>query len=354
MRQIHNIIIFITGIAVLIAVAIRQHNNEQLAKNVTLATEDSLIINTTESGKDFHGYAGKVPLEIHISNGIITQVIALPNSETPDFFNHASAILNSWDGLTIAEAKALKVDAVSGATYSSRAIINNVKAGLEEAEAYTGTPPSNPTPEINVTTAPDSIANWAALAVLLMAMTLPLFLRNRWYRNAQLVLNIAVLGLWSCTFINYRLLVSAVSNGLDPLTSYLPTLMLIAAFVYPLFGKKNYYCNNICPLGSAQELTAKIPVRKLTVNRRVADILTWFREILWAALMILMAFGIWADWMNYEPFSAFAFTAASAGIIIFAITILIISIFVPRAYCRFACPTGTLLKSVPSFKKLHK
>ena len=45
---------------------------------------------------------------------------ALPNSETPDFFHEASALLTRWDGKTTEQALAMKVDGVTGATFSSK------------------------------------------------------------------------------------------------------------------------------------------------------------------------------------------------------------------------------------------
>ena len=36
-----------------------------------------------------------------------------------------------WNNMKVNDAKNLKVDAVTGATYSSEAVIKNVKAGLD-------------------------------------------------------------------------------------------------------------------------------------------------------------------------------------------------------------------------------
>ena len=43
-------------------------------------------------------------------------------------------MLNAWDGLTIKAAKSKKVDAVTGATFTSEALIENVKQGLDYYE----------------------------------------------------------------------------------------------------------------------------------------------------------------------------------------------------------------------------
>ena len=50
--------------------------------------------------------------------------------ETPDFFAEVKPLLSKWNGKTINEAQQLKVDAISGATFSSRGVIGNMKRGL--------------------------------------------------------------------------------------------------------------------------------------------------------------------------------------------------------------------------------
>jgi uncharacterized protein with FMN-binding domain len=47
----------------------------------------------------------------------------LKNSETPEFFAQASKLLTAWNGKTVDDAQKMKVDGVSGATYSSRGIL---------------------------------------------------------------------------------------------------------------------------------------------------------------------------------------------------------------------------------------
>lgn len=99
----------------------------------TLRTEKdgTQVIITTEIGKSFDGFAGAVPVEIYLKDGQITQIVPLENEETPDFFKKACAILPKWTGKSVKEALGTKVDAVSGATFSSEALMYNVKCGLE-------------------------------------------------------------------------------------------------------------------------------------------------------------------------------------------------------------------------------
>ena len=56
--------------------------------------------------------------------------------------------------------------------------------------------------------------------------------------------------------------------------------------------------------------------------------------------------GVTAKWMDYELFTAFIWQTANVVVIVFALVMLVLAVFVPRPYCRFVCPTGTLLKII--------
>lgn len=93
------------------------------------------VVNTTEIGKDVIGYNGATPLKVSIKDGKIIKVEFLPNQETPKYWNAAvKHFQGKWDGKTVKEAKTLKVDGRTGATYSSDAIKENVKRALEYYE----------------------------------------------------------------------------------------------------------------------------------------------------------------------------------------------------------------------------
>lgn len=279
------------------------------------------------------GYAGPVPLDIYISDGKIVDIESLQNAESPNFFRRAEALFAQWIGKTPEEALAMNVDAVSGATYSSNAIISNVYAGLAY---YQGSGHNNQK------SVPLKI--WIALAVTLSACIVPLFVRNKVYHSVQLISNVIVLGFWAGQFLDYALILKYTSDGFTWPAALIAIVMLIAAFIYPLFGRPQHYCNHICPLGSAQQLMAEICGYKVKLSSNVLKCLDWFRKILWAVLMLLL----WADcltgWMDLELFQAFLLESASWGIIIGAAIFILLSAVVARPYCRFVCPTGSLFK----------
>lgn len=99
---------------------------------VKLAGKDAgTLISTERFGRSIKGYAGEVPLLLYIkADGRVGSIYPLPNYEDTRFFERAATILHQWDNLPAADALSKKVDAVSGATYSSTAIIAGVQAAL--------------------------------------------------------------------------------------------------------------------------------------------------------------------------------------------------------------------------------
>ena len=327
------------------------------ADNDTLSVmpDGAIVVNTRLLAKDVQGYGGPVPLRIHVSkSGVVDSIVAEPNAETPDFFNHASTLFGQWQGKTVDEAAAMEVDAVTGATFSSRAIIANVQRGLAYAKQHAalGNAP-DATGSVDVSGASASSGGFTlggivALIVVLMGAVVPLFVKNRRWHYVQLSLNVIVLGLWTGTFVSYTLLMRLFSGGVSLATLgtlAAPLLMVLVAILYPLAGRPGHYCAHVCPFGSAQELAGKLTRRKPRISPRLNRALNVFRNVLWGVLMVLMLTATWTAWMDYELFTAFLYTSASAWVIALAVLFLVLSIWVPRPYCRFVCPTGSLLRS---------
>lgn len=98
--------------------------------------DGATVVNTTTLAKDVKGFKGQTPVKIHIKKGKVVKIEALKNRETPQFFGKAKAVLAKFEGLRVSKAAKLKVDGVTGATYSSKALVQNVQAGLKYYEAH--------------------------------------------------------------------------------------------------------------------------------------------------------------------------------------------------------------------------
>ena len=102
--------------------------------NVMRKTADgTTIVNTSSLCPNVRGFRGPTPLEVYFKKGKVLRVVALPNQETPKYFQKVKTeLLGKWNGMTAAKASKANIDGVTGATFSSKAVKANVKA----AEAY--------------------------------------------------------------------------------------------------------------------------------------------------------------------------------------------------------------------------
>ncbi len=324
--------------------------NSDRGSAVTATENGATVIDTTTLAPDISGYGGPVPVAVTIQGGIVADVRpVLPNDETPLFFGtlDEAGLWKKWNGMPVEVAVTARVDAVTGATYSSNAAIANVRTALATAastevllEAAVGTPKARTV---------------IAFLVILAAAVVPLVTRSRKVRTALLTLDIAVLGIWNGLFLSHARMIGWVGAGLRGTWADVgaATLLLVLAFLYPLFGRPQHYCLQVCPFGAAQELAGRIPARRWRLSPRLVRALTAFRRLLWGALMLSLWTGLWADWLDWELFAAFAFHAAPPLLLALAVAVLVLAVFVPRPYCRFACPTGTLFKLAESNEKVN-
>ena len=90
------------------------------------------VINTTNLGKDVKGFNGPTPIKLYIKNEKVERLEFLQNQETPQYYTRVKEVfVNKWSGKKVKDARNLQVDAVSGATYSSKAVIKNVQLALD-------------------------------------------------------------------------------------------------------------------------------------------------------------------------------------------------------------------------------
>ncbi len=320
---------------------------EAPANAIRTAEDGALVVNSASLAPKVSGYGGSVPVEVTVRDGRVEGVRpVLPNDESPLFFGtlEEAGLWKAWNGLSVTVAATSHVDAVTGATYSSTAAIANVRAALAAVEGQ-GTSSER--------RAPPPLRTVAALTLLLATAILPLATRSRAVRTALLVLDIVVLGFWNGLFLSHARLIGWIGAGLSGgIVEVAFALLLVAmAFLYPLFGRSSHYCLQVCPFGAAQELAGRIPVRKWCLSPRLVRVLTAFRRLLWGALMLALWTGLWADWLDWELFAAFAFRSAPPLLLALAAVVLVLSVFVPRPYCRFVCPTGTLFKLAEANRK---
>ena len=104
-----------------------------IANDDTMTKENGVyIINTTELGKNIEGYNGPTPLKVYINKNKVEKIEFLKSMESPKYYAKVKkALMDKWNNMKVNDAKKLQVDAVTGATYSSEAVIKNVQLALD-------------------------------------------------------------------------------------------------------------------------------------------------------------------------------------------------------------------------------
>lgn len=98
-------------------------------------TQQPQVVYTGEIGKKVIGYNGPTPLKITIERGKIAAIEVQDNQEGPQYLQRATAkVFPQFIGKTVAQGLALEADAATGATYTSEALIKNIRLGLQQVK----------------------------------------------------------------------------------------------------------------------------------------------------------------------------------------------------------------------------
>lgn len=127
--------IIIAAIMLLVAgtVSLDARTKKSTKKAKASATQ---VIYTGDIANKVIGYNGTTPLNITVKNGVIENIEVLPNQESPGYLKRAKdKVLPQYIGKTVNEAKKLNADIATGATYTSKALIQNIQMGLDKAKS---------------------------------------------------------------------------------------------------------------------------------------------------------------------------------------------------------------------------
>lgn len=293
------------------------------------------------------GYGGPTPLRIALSTDKkIINVTMLPeNDETPSYIKRVTrkGIFESWNTLTVEEALDKKVEAVSGATMSSEAIIETMQHRLAMVNNSSFEKPFDWM---------KLLSNIAVLLVICLALYsyyYPQKAKN--IRLLLLSLSTLILGFWQGKMLSLASDYNWIINGINWSASWTLILILGISVALPLISGKSFYCTYLCPYGALQELIGKVTKRKIVIPEKLRTILLRLRPVYLILIVAALLGGVSLDLANFEPFAAFAIQSASTSVLILGGFFLGLSVFVSRPWCKFFCPTGTLLTQFNRKKK---
>ncbi len=282
------------------------------------------------------GFGGKLRVVVGISpEGKIAGIELGENYESVGFIERVrnEGFFKKWNGKSVTDAAVAEVDTVSGATMSTRAIKSMLALNLSK---YSGS-------EFQANSSETEPLWLAVIVFLLLAYSLFAFFfpqKTAKFRILHLVILAVILGFIGGSALSIESFKNWLTTGNIALV---PLVILCAALIIPIVSGKNFYCNFVCPFGALQELLGKIPLPKKSFPPKFMKGVAVFKTILLVLIYSAMVSGLFTDLTVFEPFSAFKFEVAALTSLIIAALFLIISLFISRPWCRFFCPTGTLI-----------
>lgn len=318
---------------------------------------DSALLASMAAVSGVSGYAGPINLALGIDrNGQLLGVRYLESGETPAYIAGIHRWLGSLAGMDLADAPLTleRVDGISGATVTSRAVletINRAAAITSRAAFGTATPPEPESTGVVL-----GVGFWATLALLIAALAVHLS-GNQRARLALLAASLAVLGLWLNTPITEIDLANlSLGNAASPAENPQRWLLLgFAAVTALLFGP--IWCGMLCPFGALQELASRLG-RLLGVrsypDRRIDRTARFIRILILAGMLI----AVWSSgdpgWAYFDPMQQVFGERLGGWLVVLAVATLLVSLVYVRFWCSYFCPVGALLALGNRFAPLQR
>tara|TARA_Y100001934_G_scaffold282671_1_gene397561 strand:+ start:1972 stop:3291 length:1320 start_codon:yes stop_codon:yes gene_type:complete len=311
------------------------------------------VVRTMPDASNIIGYCGTTDTMVALKADGNVKGINVRSSE--DTVKHAEDVMldwsfkRIWNGMTWSEVaemdlEAAGIEGVSGATLTSMAVARGVVHRFAAGEGR----------EAKIT------PQWELEDLgLLGAIVLGIFLSftklrgrvraRRWFQLFVL----GYIGLISGDLLAQSLLAGWTKSGIAWQLAPGMVLFVAAVLIVPWGTQKPVYCQQICPHGVVQEWILRWRPKNwhVAINLDLHRGLLWLPGLLLGFVAILVMLPISFDLAGLEPFDAYLLTSAGTATICVAIVGLIASCFIPKAYCRYGCPTGALLETIRSHGK---
>jgi len=143
--------------------------------------------------------------------------------------------------------------------------------------------------------------------------------------------------------VSQAFLAGAAQHGLPWKSAFGLSALTLAALFVPLTTRRQVYCHQLCPHGALQQLVKGKVCSPRTLPRKLDRVLRLIPFLLLSLAIMTAVLGWPINLASIEPFDAYLFRVAGVGTISVAVIGLVVSLFVPMAYCRYGCPTGMML-----------
>ena len=205
-------------------------------------------------------------------------------------------------------------------------------------------------------------APWTEIALLMLLLTVAMtaFVRKdarlRW---VALLSTFVYLGFVNGTFLSVSHITNFMKQGPGLFLNDLPLLILVVFTLVTTVFWGRVFCSSLCPFGALQDILERIVPRRWrrSLPQWLHDRALWLKYVILAGLIVMaVAYAELSVFQYFEPFGTLFYQSQS--LLLWGILSVFVagSIFVPRFYCRYACPLGASLGviSIAAFWKIKR
>jgi len=289
------------------------------------------------------GYSGDMLVALLVDTlGTIEDIRVIKEQETPSFLAKVirNGLLIQITGTSYSQLfeSGNGIDIISGATYTSEAIIECARKGTRLiAESELGLE----VPEEYRTRFTAGIPELALILLYIIAFTgiYTHFKYKKMLRWFTLIAGLVILGFWFSVPLTLSRINLFLMGFWPDWHDNLYWYILVPGFVIiVLVTRKNVYCSWICPLGCIQDGLGLMGPAKSRFSGKVNNVMKWIqRGIAWGAILLALYYRNPVQ-VNYEIFGvSLSLTGATY---LFAMTgiFFIASVFIKRPWCNYLCP----------------
>jgi hypothetical protein len=378
-------------------------HNAQTGENVT---KGYVFITTDVAPSWSYGYSGPISILVSMdTDGVVLDLRVLSFSESRPSTAFEAPWLSTLTGKSVLGNYTIEgdIDSVTGATYTSLGVVNGIResgrAVLKSAKSSSASPRSFSDRAIEAIasfTTPKDYFQSMVLLGLISVSVVGIVKKIELLRYGVLLGSLLLMEFMGTRMISIEEIMNLRSLSLPPLQGNL--------FWYLLFGSAfslslvwgRIYCGWLCPFGAATEflnkLAARVPLpasamRSSAIVRVVksrfssnlhgfhprqlripAVMRNLFKRVSWRARQlrsripfpavhrtffvkyVILAAVVWGVVvagnpviMEVEPFMTFFFAEGTSWMWLLLFVVLVASLRVNRAFCRYLCPTGAVL-----------
>lgn len=296
------------------------------------------------------GYQG--PTDLLIVMDTEERVIALAIRETYDnepfvgYVKEDEYFFNNFTGFDLKEIAQIDmadagIDEVTGATKTS---ITSAESLILAASELT----RERTPPAKEPWIPLTIRDVGTMLVTIMGIVIAFtgLKGNRKLRFVFQAVLIGYLGFVNADMLSQALLVGWAQNGVAWRVAPGLVFLSAAALIAPIITGRQVYCTHLCPYGAAQDWLGRRIPKQIAIRGKMEKVLSALPTVLLVWVVVVAIAHLPFSLVALEPFDAFVIRIAGWVTITIAVIGLVAALFVPRAYCRYGCPTGAMLKFI--------